>query len=189
VDNVAIYQKVVVAQRQLDTAIRLFLEANDCFFVVTLAGAAEEILGVELEHRGLTSTIRSIAEVGARVSAAFDDVSSSTKEIRDRANFARNHLKHHGDPHAPTITVDIRQEAIDMLARAFDNATMLDAAWSDEMYRYNEWFLEHEIGAQPYGQPDAPVHAFVLVSNRAARRLPPTLGRDTERARAISCRP
>ena len=102
---------------------------------------------MELEHRGSTSTIRNIAEVGARVSATFDDPPSSAKQIRDRANYARNLLKHHGDPHAPTITVDVRQEAIDMLARAFDNATMLDAPWSDEMYRYNEWFLEHEIGA------------------------------------------
>ena len=146
-DSIRTYQKVEIAQRQLATAIRLFLEGKDFFSVVTLAGAADEILGKELEHRGLVSALRNTSEIGARVSAAFDKPPSTAQEIRDRANYARNHLKHHGDPNAATITVDIRQEAIDMLSRAFDNATMLDGPWSPEMYEYNDWFLEHEIGA------------------------------------------
>ncbi|HEY2865357.1 MAG TPA: hypothetical protein VGK37_17190 [Casimicrobiaceae bacterium] len=146
-DRITTYQKVEIAQRQLDTAIRLFLEADDFFSVVTLAGAADEILGKELEHRGLTSTLSNMSEIGARVSAAFDNPPATAQEIRNRANHTRNHLKHHDDPNAATLTVDIRQEAIDMLARAFDNATMLDGPWSSEMYLYNEWFLEHEIGA------------------------------------------
>jgi hypothetical protein len=146
-DSAATYQKIEIAQRQLDTAIRLFLEGKDLFSVVTLAGAADEILGKALEHRGLTSALTNMSEIEARVSAAFDDSSSTAREIRDRANYARNHLKHHDDPDAATVTVDIRQEAIDMLSRAFDNATMLDGPWSPEMYQYNEWFLEHEIGA------------------------------------------
>jgi hypothetical protein len=155
-NNVATYQKVEVARRQLDTAIRLFFEGREYFSVVTLAGAAEEVLGKEVEHRGWTSTIRNITEIGARISAAFDNPPSTAKEIRDRANYARNHLKHYSDPDASTITVDIRRQAIDMLARAFDNASMLDGAWSDDMYRYNDWFIESEIGARPRGQPDAP---------------------------------
>ena len=146
-DNAATYQKVEIAQRQLDTAIRLFLEGKDLFSVVTLAGAAEEILGKALEHRGLTSALRNISEIGARVSAAFDNRPATAQEIRNRANYARNHLKHHDDPNAAAVAVDIRQEAIDMLSRAFDNATMLDGPWSDEMYQYNERFLEHEVGA------------------------------------------
>ena len=31
------------------------------------------------------------------------------------------------------------------------------------------------VGAQPYGQPDPPAHAFNFASVRAARRLPQTL--------------
>jgi hypothetical protein len=146
-DSARTYQKVEIAQRQLDTAIRLFLEGKDFFSVVTLAGAADEILGKELEHHGLVSALRNTSEIEARVSSVFDNHPFTAQEIRARANYARNHLKHHGDPKAATVTVDIRQEAIDMLARAFDNAAMLNGPWSPEMYEYNEWFLEHEIGA------------------------------------------
>jgi hypothetical protein len=142
----AVYQKVDIARQQLDTAIRLFLEGTDYFSVVTLAGAAEEILGQELEFRGLTSSIRNMSEIGAQVSAYLDNPPATAKEIRDRANHARNNLKHHSPPQEATLTIDIRQEAIDMLSRAFDNATMLDASWSDQMFKFNEWFLEHEIG-------------------------------------------
>ena len=143
----AVYQKLDIARQQFDTAIQLFFEGADYFSFVTLAGAAEEIFGQELEFRGLTSSIRNMSEIGAKVSAYLDDPAATAKEIRDRANHARNHLKHHSPEKGATVTVDIRQEAIDMLSRAFDNATMLDAAWSDQMFKFNEWFLEHEVGA------------------------------------------
>ena len=115
--------------------------------VVTLAGAAEEIFGRELGFRGLPFTIENISDVGARVSVYLDDQLATAKEIRDRANHARNNLKHHGDAKVPTLTIDIRQEAVDMLSRAFDNATMVSTSWSDQMFTFNEWFLENEIGA------------------------------------------
>ena len=143
----AVYQKLDIAHQQLDTAIQLFFEGVDYFSVVTLAGASEEIFGQELEFHGLTSSIRNMSEVGAQVSAYLDNPPSTAKEIRDRANHARNNLKHHSPEKETTVTVDIRQEAIDMLSRAFDNATMLDASWSDQMFKFNEWFLEHEVGA------------------------------------------
>lgn len=43
------YDSLSIAKAQLDTAIRLYFEAEDLFSVITLAGAAEEILGKHLE--------------------------------------------------------------------------------------------------------------------------------------------
>jgi hypothetical protein len=141
------YEKLDIARQQFDTALRLFFEGADYFSVVTLAGAAEEIFGKELEHHGLTPTLQNMSEIGAKVSALMDQPPATVKEIRDRANHARNNLKHHSPQSDSTVTIDIRQEAIDMLSRAFDNATMLDGAWSDRMFEFNEWFLENEVGA------------------------------------------
>jgi hypothetical protein len=46
------YQRIVLATEQLDVALELFLCRRSFVSALTLAGAAEEILGKALAHRG-----------------------------------------------------------------------------------------------------------------------------------------
>ncbi|WP_155644432.1 hypothetical protein [Burkholderia territorii] len=47
------YRRIDLALAQLDAALRLFLECRAFAAVITLAGAAEEILGKEVGRCGL----------------------------------------------------------------------------------------------------------------------------------------
>lgn len=46
------YRRIDLALEQLDVALMLFLERGDFPAVITLAGAAEEVLGKEVNRRG-----------------------------------------------------------------------------------------------------------------------------------------
>jgi hypothetical protein len=51
-DSVPSFTKQELAMHQLDRAIRLLFEEGDCISAITLAGAAEEILGDMVKRQG-----------------------------------------------------------------------------------------------------------------------------------------
>lgn len=115
------YDKVVIAVTQLETALRLYDEGADLFSVITLAGAAEEILGKLVAAGGGEPTIKGIAKAASAISKEWFNEIVTERAILDRANRARNSLKHVGDDAEPAVTFDAREEAHDMLTRAIDN--------------------------------------------------------------------
>ena len=58
---------------------------------------------------------------------------AGAKEFANRANRARNALKHLEAGGFPTITLDIRDEAKDMLTRAIDNYWLLEESLTPAM--------------------------------------------------------
>lgn len=58
--------KKEVAHRQLETAIDLFFAKGDLLAVITLAGAAEEILGRFLQREDKPSSFTHIVELDKR---------------------------------------------------------------------------------------------------------------------------
>lgn len=97
--------KLEVATRQLDVAIRLFLE-DDYLSSLTLAGAAEEILGRLSEKAGLLVAVDQIAEFH------WDDMDASLPESERKRillgvlNGPRNSAKHANDPEETEFDVD-----------------------------------------------------------------------------------
>ena len=61
------HSKTDIALRQLETALRLFDEGQDYYSVVTLAGAADEILGRLLESQGGVSALVSLTKAAAAI--------------------------------------------------------------------------------------------------------------------------
>jgi hypothetical protein len=57
-DSLPWYTKQQLAEHQLDRAIRLLLDEKDAISAVTLAGAAEEILGKLVELQGGTHSLK-----------------------------------------------------------------------------------------------------------------------------------
>lgn len=107
--------KLVIAQRQLEVAARLYVEGADYLAVVTLAGAAEEILGNLLRRSGQEAMIDRIVEMDQELTGgrAFSVVNAEV-------NRARNALKHAKVPDEDTVTIE-PGEATAMLARALVN--------------------------------------------------------------------
>ncbi|WP_186025013.1 MULTISPECIES: hypothetical protein [Burkholderia] len=111
------YHRIDLALEQLDAALMLFLEHRAFPAVITLAAAAEEVLGKEVNRRG-----RQVA-LDRRVNryAAVD-----RKAAIAEANRVRNALKHFSDYEQPEITADLEETARWMLERACENAYTLE---------------------------------------------------------------
>lgn len=111
-----------IAQRQLDTALRLYFEQEDYYSVITLAGAAEEILGKFLKENGIENALDSLKEEVFAIDKVLGEA-PSRRDIATRANDARNKLKHCSP--GKLIEFDAKEEAEDMLDRAIQNVLKL----------------------------------------------------------------
>jgi hypothetical protein len=115
------YQKLEVACQQLETALRLFFEADEYFSVITLAGAAEEILGAYLKIKGGTTSLESLVQGAARISKALTGTASEPKSLRKVVNQVKNSSKHMDGVADTTFTSYPKKDATDILNRAIDN--------------------------------------------------------------------
>ena len=127
------YDAKRIALAQLETALTLFHQQGDLFSVVTLAGAAEEILGRLAHRRGFGASAESLAEAASAIHKLLHGEAVPLKEFYRIANRARNSLKHLDINSASTITMDVQQEAVDMLHRAIDNYWLVEQALTPAM--------------------------------------------------------
>ena len=133
------YTKLEVACEHLEVALRLFFEGKEYFAVITLAGAAEEILGKHLTARGRTNSVEELVGGAVRIRIGllneestkgyFPDESDNLSEKEAKkalfnvANYPRNAAKHMDAnyPEDSTIRVFPKEAAHDLLNRAVDN--------------------------------------------------------------------
>jgi len=114
-----------IARRQLDRSITLYLDEKDYVSALTLAGAAEEILGKLLNEEGKEHWLDNISK-GALRALGFQkkmlDTSEAKKTKKDIVNLANHHknrVKHYNDN--GTITFTVNAEAAGMIDRAISN--------------------------------------------------------------------
>ncbi|MEP1444905.1 MAG: hypothetical protein ABJK37_02155 [Paraglaciecola sp.] len=111
-------KKVHIAIHQLEKAIALFLDEQDYICTITLAGAAEEILGKHAKYKGKIPA-NDYFPKGLREKYGLD---LSDKEIRDgHLNYARNSIKHFRKLEEPEVNVNWEGQAVVMLIRACIN--------------------------------------------------------------------
>lgn len=131
-----VYDKTLIAVTQLETALRLFVEGQDLFSALTLAGAAEEILGRLVSGEGKESSIESLKNAASEMHQHLFSEIIDPSVFGHLANRARNSLKHLGSPKQPRIALDVREEAVDMLNRAIDNYWALQESLTPPMERF-----------------------------------------------------
>jgi hypothetical protein len=127
------YDKRHIALTQIETALRLFREGNDYFSVITLAGSAEEILGNLLILNNKKNSLNDHIAGVILVHKHFTGEDIDEKVIVERTNRARNALKHLMAGGFPIVSLDIRDEAKNMLYRAIDNYWLLEESQTPEM--------------------------------------------------------
>lgn len=128
--------KLGIAKRQLDAASDLNFSGGDYLAVITLAGAAEEILGKLLQRQGDRAMVDRLVDLDKELTGG-----RPFETIRKEVNGARNSLKHANDPNEDEVTVE-PGEAIAMLGRAVVNYVWLTNSATPAMLRVYDPLIE-----------------------------------------------
>jgi hypothetical protein len=107
--------KAEIARRQIEVASELFFSGGDFLAIVTLSGAAEEILGKLIKRNGEAAMIDRLVELDKELTGG-----RSFNTVNTEINGIRNALKHANDPAEDEIEVEA-SAAIAMLSRAVVN--------------------------------------------------------------------
>lgn len=132
-----------IALEQLETALRLFKETQEFISVITLAGAAEEILGKACREQGIRNALEDMQHSFYLLrkirfgDTATDEKAASDKWLAKRANLARNKAKHINPVQEPTLTIDAKEEARDLINRTLDNWWALGMPYSAAMLEFH----------------------------------------------------
>ena len=123
-----------IAEQQLLGALQMW-HAEDYISCVTLAGAAEEILGKRMRKLGLEPSFDNIKEAVVRLARHLGESSPDVdKTVADLLNQTRNELKHYaGDE---KLEFDLRADAEEMLERAISNYTGLTGKFPEAVLNF-----------------------------------------------------
>jgi len=124
--------KLEIAEHQLRRAVLLFLD-GDYVCAITLAGAAEEILGRLLEESGEQHALGNYVSLCLQGSRGILPDKDLKAIYVGNANEFRNGLKHWRDGTAMTIPLEA---AVAMLDRAIENYRKLDGKNIPEIDQY-----------------------------------------------------
>ena len=140
------YSRIELAVEQLDIALSLFLNNESFVSALTLAGAAEEILGKALQRKAEQNSLDWKYENTEWWWTELHDKPLSRKEFAEHENRARNVAKHIGESNEITVTVDLEDAALWMIVRACDNYRRLQLPGTARMLEFENWFYEYVIG-------------------------------------------
>ena len=136
-------QSIDIALEQLETALRLFKETEEYISVITLAGAAEEILGKACREQGIRSALEEmqhsfylLRKIRFGVKAE-EEKDKSDKWLAVRANYVRNKAKHVNPIQEPSLLIEAKEEAKDLISRALDNWWALGKPYSVSMLEFH----------------------------------------------------
>lgn len=128
--------KIDAAIDQLDWAIKLFLDHKSYVPSITLAGAAEEIIGQTLGSEAAFNILKERLSTKTSLSPAV--VSQM------HLNKAKNWLKHWQDmKDEETIEIELETEAIQYIVRAVTNLAAHDKSCTSETPRFFEWIEQN----------------------------------------------
>ncbi|MCL6264633.1 hypothetical protein [Craterilacuibacter sp. RT1T] len=123
-----------IAEHQLLTALQMW-SVGDYISCITLAGAAEEILGKRMRKLGFEPSFENLKEAIVKLAKHFGDTLSNTdKLVGDLMNRTRNELKHYAGDEA--LEFDLKSDAEEMLERAISNYTSLTGKFPDQMLKF-----------------------------------------------------
>ena len=138
-----VISKIDAAVDQLDWSIRLFLDHQAYVPAITLAGAAEEIIGETLSSESAFSLLKS------RLSAQYGLPEKVVSQ--SHLNKSKNWLKHwQGLRDEETVSLELETEAIQYIVRAVANLIGHDRSLPSEGPRFFKWLSTN--------RPD--LHAF-----------------------------
>jgi len=129
--------KIEAAADQLDWAIKLFLDYQAYVPAITLAGAAEEILGEAVLNEAAFHKLKNILS---------EQTGLEEKVIsQEYLNKTKNWLKHWKNlKDDESLEIELEKEAMQYIARAMTNLATHDNSVTSETPRYYKWLIENK---------------------------------------------
>lgn len=141
------HNKVNLAIEQLEVALSLFLEEKSYVCALTLAGAAEEILGMAAKIEGIENSLQESYRIYCTPELSWINPPKTWGEFTTNGkNKARNAVKHLANVEDLNFQADIKDEALWMLVRATDNYNRLGFSPTELMHEFDGWFYENIVG-------------------------------------------
>lgn len=145
-----VISKIDAAVDQIDWSIRLFLDHQAYVPAITLAGAAEEIIGQTLSNQSAFTLLKT------RLSLQFDLDEKVVSQFH--LNIAKNWLKHwQGLKDEEVVSLELETEAIQYIVRAVSNLLAHDHSLPSEAPRFFKWLSNNrtDLHQIAYFKPNA----------------------------------
>lgn len=140
------YHRLEIVARQLETAVVMFLNGRDRFSVITLAGAASNILSQLVRNQGKEPFIDySIRVHGALIGFTPPRIKYN-KHINDKLGI--NALKHHSAGDATHIELDEERAAEDAIIKAIADYIKIKGQEEPFVRAFLAWTWKHRGGKQ-----------------------------------------
>ena len=128
------YMKSAISQ--LEVAIELYKSERCYFSCITLAGAADEVFGKQLNLDGKTNALeRDVEHLSSLLSPAELSEIGAEKGIRNNLNEPRNVTKHRREDE-DFAYFNPKHEAFDLLQRAVENYLSLTGKATGKIYDF-----------------------------------------------------
>ncbi|WP_434660746.1 hypothetical protein P5W99_11010 [Paraburkholderia sp. A3BS-1L] len=134
-----------LAREQLEMALDAFLERQRFASAITLASAAERVLGQALRHAGKQAVLDWQFEAADLVHMQLHGSPLKYQTFHDAENRVSNALRHFDHLEAPDFDADLEEAACWMLVRACENAHRLGLTVQG-VGAFNDWFYEYIVG-------------------------------------------
>lgn len=149
-------KKLALAQRQLETAITLFVSRRDRISAITLAGAADGVLHGLVLKAGKQPFADYALAVGEAMIGQTPSKAKYAKHINDTLNI--NDLKHMNEGDANDVTIDVDISALGAILKAVANHHILVPDDPDFIKAMLQWAWMFWDGKQikenePYSEP------------------------------------
>ena len=133
------YDKLNIADEMLDGSIRAFLDSQQFFVALNLAGVAEELYGKAIRFSGGINSQSSLIEL-AKVIACLD----GNSELNDSDLFKvsvmhKNDIKHLDTKEQLYIEIDVENEARSAIGCALTKHTQLGRQFTPNVQRFYEF--------------------------------------------------
>ena len=134
-DKLTTLSQIEIAVHQLEKSISLFINEKDFICAITLAGAADGILGGLLKRQGKKTTHDQHKEALRKYSHGLTD-----KELNDlHLNMVRNDFKHITREEHETKDYALETESILYITRGVSNYILLKRELTSKMVEFINW--------------------------------------------------
>src|ERR1035437_2705823 len=138
------YHRLDIASRQLETAVLMFLEGRDRFSVITLAGAASNILSHLVRNQGGEPFIDYARRVHDARFGLTPPRDKYNRHINDQLGI--NALKHHSANDATHIELDEEKAAENAITKAIGDYITIKGQEEPFVKEFLSWTWQNRDG-------------------------------------------
>lgn len=138
------FHRLEIAERQLETAVALFLSGLDLSSVITLAGAASGILDELVARAGKEPFVDYARRVHRDLIGHIPKRQAYAHRIEKRLGITDH--KHLSKDDEPTIEIDLEAKSAEALARAIADFTTLKGKEEPFVQAFLQWLWENWDG-------------------------------------------